>query len=1684
MTTQEIRKRLLELYNDFILLYGPLNKPYNKRIILQDEMGFLILASLERKDGNGWVAADVLYRSNKEPVEVIKTDSPVDALSWVLGVYGKVDLDIIASIVNLSHEEILHELGNLVYLNPESGEYETADKYLSGNVYQKLLIAEAAYRDDSENYQLSRSLGAIEQVQPQKIPFELLELNLGSRWIPMSYYQRFAEWLFKCSVTIEYFKGTDVFKCVSSRSTPAYNEFRVYSKGRTTLYGDDLMDHAFCNTSPYITYGNPPVADNDAIQLANDKIETIRTKWSEWLYTLPEDDKFVLVEIYNNLYNCYVLRQYNGSHLKLPGLDLSKLGQNDTPIELYSSQMDCIWRIIQDRGAIIDHEVGAGKSNIMIIAAHEMKRMKIRNKPCIVCLKANVNDIATGYRKAYPNARILAPTEQDFEKKNRQRLFHNMKNNDWDAVIMTHDQFRRIPQDPEIEKEILQVEIGHLEDDLDTLQSRGTSISRVMRKGLEQRKATLDAKMKAIMYKIEKGKDKDINFNAIGIDHLMVDECFPYDTPVLTDKGWIAIGEIVEKKLTVNVLSYCKISRTFELMPTTNWLKKPLVKKLVKVTHEYGHFTCTEDHRIWTIECGYVRARDLTPEHTLIHTSMSGVWKSFESETKDILQSKLQRVNRDNGIQVEQTTPTQRHTTSCFTSMPKMWGENKEQVTEDEILQQSLFLCSKDRRESREEADRQYSDVSMVWKKSSSSQEKQILQCDMQNGTSESASPHQRAETSVWKRVSGIVSRRYEESEMLREDESQQSYAQSRNSSKSSKESTGENVSGKRGKWSVDRTTNTIVRSVGITRQKYGVRNSNQTCLGEVSIATQSLQSGHSHTEEDVMYRSGRKDTSNQEVEIFGQAQNRNIKCSGVVSVEIYQRAGDPGIGFSDSEDNFVYDLTVEKNHNYFAAGVLVSNCHRFKNLCFTTRHDRVAGLGNQQGSQKALNMLFAIRTLQKRFNSDLQATFLSGTPISNSLTEMYLLFKYLLPRELEKQNVSNFDAWAAVYTKKTTDYEFSVTNQIQAKERFRHFINVPELALLYNSIADYRTNKSINIDKPEMDEKLIDLEPSQDQKAFTQKLINFAKTGNGLYIGRPDLMDCEAVMLVACNYAKKMSTDMRLIDSELYEDHPYNKINTCCEKVKEFYVKFHENKGTQLIFCDLGVPDPHKWNVYDEIKKKLVEEYEIPAEEIAYIHSYNEKSRPKLFTMINNGTIRVLLASTDKGGVGVNIQQRVVAVHDIDIPWKPAELEQRGGRAARKGNWLAKLEQNNVVYRFIYAVKQSLDTYKFTLLKNKQLFIAQMKTNTLKVRTIDEGSMDEQGGMNFAEYVAILSGDMSLLEKAKIDKKLAMLESLRNAHYMEQHNNKYRLENHEKRLEEVNEILQYVERDNALYESVVTYDNAGTKDNSVVIYALQDSLNKLRVEKEAEELAAELYRQERRLMKDLKLEVPEKREGKKFKEETIIIGEYVVDLFKNWRPKPGEHFEVIGTVYGFNCCIERVNNNAAGVKVERGMAGELTNLVWSNQLYTQHPDSGWKYKFNEGVPSRENMKMAARNFVSSLDSIGRALKNYLREKEDLVRVIEELKGIEEKSFSREQELMDLKAESKRLIHAIDAKLKGVEIEPRPDALVEVRVLPDVTGKDENVDILDAEWEVESESEDEPEDVPWWQLESKSEIKY
>ena len=955
----ELRKQLNTLYDAFIAKWGFFHDNDNKEFILLDSLGTEVF-TIEMQVGRDIFKADVM----REPVAFKKIDtavtlSPVEALASSLNFYGKVDMGYMAQATNKEEEEIIEALQGEIFYNPANGEWEHKGKFLSGNIIakQEETLSFLPNLAGKEKEWAEASAKPLENTIPEPIPYEELDINMGERWIDTKLYADFASDLFGVGADVMYFDVNDTYLIrLQGYSPVAYNTYSVRNYN-----GEDLFVHALHDTVPEITkeeYRNGSkirVPDEEAMQEAAAKIQEIRDRFNRWLDDEPLEVRDELVRTYNERFNCYVRPHYDGSAQTFPGLSFELFPYK----ELYPSQKDAIWMIKQNGGGICWHEVGTGKTMIMCVAAYEMKRLGLVQKPLIIGLKANVHEIADTFRKAYPTAKVLYPGKEDFTPANRKEVFSKIKNNNWDCIILTHDQFSKIPQSEETMYDIFSEELADVERSLEVLeQSTMRYRSGRMQKGLETRKQNLEAKLAELQMKIDLRKDDTIDFRSMGIDHIFVDEC------------------------------------------------------------------------------------------------------------------------------------------------------------------------------------------------------------------------------------------------------------------------------------------------------------------------------------------------------------------------------------------------------------------HCYKNLMFQTRHTRVAGIGNAQGSQRAMNLLFAIRDIQRRTGKDLGATFLSGTVVVNALTELYVMFKYLRPRELKRQQVSCFDAWAAIFTKKAADYELNVTGTIKRKERFRTYIKVPELAMFLREITDYRTADMINLDVPDKNVRFLSHAPTIQQEEMIGRLVAFAHSGQwedlGLDIPQPDNLD-KAKMLVATNVARKMSLDMRLLGDK-FTDDPNNKASICARTIYDYYVSSNANRGTQFVFSDLATYKPNEWNIYSDIKDKLVA-MGIPADEIQFIqYAKTERARKKLFADMNSGRVRVLFGSTSMLGTGVNAQERAVAVHHLEIPWRPADMEQRNGRAVRKGNTV-KLWGNNTVDVVIYGTEKTLDAYKFNLLKTKQMFINQINNGTIAVRRIDEDAMDEDNGMNFAEFVALLSGNTDLLEKTKLDNKIMQLE-------------------------------------------------------------------------------------------------------------------------------------------------------------------------------------------------------------------------------------------------------------------------------------------------------------------------------------
>lgn len=1006
-----LRKELNTNYDAFTKKFGSLNKKENATLLKADNNGYNVKA-LEsfNKQSEVFEKADIFTnRVVNTKIEQTTAANIEDAINISINTSGAVNLAQISSLLGQSETKVLQDNYGTIFLD-ENGGAVSRSEYLSGNVKEKLAAAKEMAAADSPYATLyEKNVEELEAVIPADIRTIDIEVNLGSRWIPKEVYQDFIRDILRMSGRVDYTKSTDEYKVTNQGG---------YSVESSTAFGTkranaiDILETAMKGQSPVVrdSIGDgKTIVNAEQTQLAVEKMAAIKEAFQNWIWT-DEGRRDSLGKMYNDKFNTTVKRNYDGSNLSFDGL---------TGVSLRQHQKDAIAMLLANNGGIIDHIVGAGKTLVMIGAAMEMKRTGIADKPMIIGLKSTIPHLVGDAKKAYPMAKILAPTSKDFSAPNRKAFLAKIANNNYDLIIMTHDQFGMIEQSKEQQTKQMNEEIDALDKDIEALRAEGNQISKKLLQGLEKRKEALSVKIQELL---DAKKDSDLlSFEKLGIDHIFVDE-------------------------------------------------------------------------------------------------------------------------------------------------------------------------------------------------------------------------------------------------------SQQ-----------------------------------------------------------------------------------------------------------------------------------------------------------FKNLQYTTRIRGIAGLSKPDGSKRSFNMLVALRTLQSRLGGDKGATFLSGTPISNSMVEMYLLFKYMRPNLMSKLGYDTFDSWVMQFAEQSNEAEFTVSGGVKNKTRYRKFINVPELSMMYNEITDLRNDDNLQLPKPGKKggkSQLVAVEQSPYQQEWTKRLIKFGEqrqgSRDGSLIGKGELTDGEqsSAMLMVTTLSAKLSMDMRLIDKNA-EDNPTGKLSVAANNVYEEYKKFNEQKGTQLIFSDIGTPksgnvvedlrdlmeDEYNisqddsetifgdregkpkqikdvitklqdfldyspeyindliseaktaagsFNVYDELRRKLINKG-IPAEQIAFIHDYKtEKAKEELFAKVNNGDIRVVLGSTSKLGTGVNIQQRITAIHHLDVLWNPAAVEQRNGRGLRQGNLLAKDENGNEVSILHYGTVLTLDAYKFSLIDTKQRFITQVKTGALEgERSIKDVDGDDN---DMATITAMLSGNPLILEKRKID--------------------------------------------------------------------------------------------------------------------------------------------------------------------------------------------------------------------------------------------------------------------------------------------------------------------------------------------
>ena len=942
-----LQGKLKDQYKRFTAQYGLINSTANKRAFRQDS-SYCLLASLEilDEDKNLKRLADIFTkRTIRKPEPVTSVDTPSEALALSIGEKAKVDVPFMAELCGKTEQEVTEELAGVIFRNPVTQAWVTADEYLSGNVREKLATAETFAANHLE-YQVN--VEYLKRVQPKDLNASEIEVRLGANWIKAEYITDFMEQVFK---TPSYYIGSSIKATyseisgawnISGKSLDRSNPRVTNTYGTMRVNGYRLLEDALNlrDTKIYDTIYEDGkerrVLNKKETMLAQQAQEAIRDAFKQWIFK-DLDRREELCKVYNERFNAIRPREYDGSHIKFVGM---------TPeISLMPHQKNAVAHILYGNNTLLAHCVGAGKTFQMIAAGMESRRLGLAQKNLYVVPNHLTEQWGADFLRLYPNANVLVATKKDFEPSNRKKFCSRIATGDYDAIIIGHSQFERIPLSPERQKSMIERQI------------------------------------------------QDITF---------------------------AIAEAKAE----------------------------------------------DDGKSFTV-------------------------KQME-KTKKSLQAKLQKLN--------------------------------DQSRKDDVV---------------------------------------------------------------------------------------------------------------------------TFEQLGVDR------------------------------------------------------------------------------------------LFVDESHFY-------------KNMFLYTKMRNIAGIA-QTDAQKSSDMFAKCQYLDE-ITGGKGVTFATGTPVSNSMVELYTIMRYLQYDTLQKLHLGHFDSWAASFGETVTAIELSPEGTgYRAKTRFARFFNLPELISLFKESADVQTADMLNLPVPEAEYINEVLKPSETQQEMVSSFADRAeRVRNGNVDPRTDNM------LKITNDGRKLALDQRLIN-DLLPDEPESKVNLCVENAYQVWEESTPDKSTQLIFCDLSTPKADgTFNVYDDVREKLVAKG-IPREEIAFIHEANtETKKAELFAKVRSGQVRILLGSTPKLGAGTNIQDRLIALHHLDCPWKPSDLEQQEGRILRQGN------RNQKVKIFRYVTENTFDSYMWQILENKQKFISQIMTSKSPVRACDD--VDDTA-LTYAEIKALATGNPYIKEKMDLDIQVSKLKLMRANH-------------------------------------------------------------------------------------------------------------------------------------------------------------------------------------------------------------------------------------------------------------------------------------------------------------------------------
>ena len=950
-----LQKKLNQQYDRFSSRYGLISSTANRRAFSQDS-SYCLLASLEYLDEEGKLKrkADIFSKRTIRRAEpVTSVDTASEALAVSIGERAKVDLPFMAELSGKTEEQITEELAGAIFRNPLTDKWETSDEYLSGNVREKLGIAER-FAENHPEYE--GNVQYLKKVQPKDLDASEIEVRLGATWVDTEYITQFMGETFH---TPGYYLGSKI----DVRYAAVNGQWNITGKNMDnrgnalvqSTYGTQranayrLLEDALNlrDTKIYDTIedadGEHRVLNKKETMLAQQKQEMIKEAFKEWIFR-DIDRREALCKKYNELFNSSRPREYDGSHIQFTGM---------TPeITLMPHQKNAVAHILYGNNTLLAHCVGAGKTFQMIAAGMESRRLGLSQKNLYVVPNHLTEQWGSDFLRLYPGANVLVATKKDFEPANRKKFCSRIATGDYDAIIIGHSQFERIPL------------------------------------SVERQAAAIEKQIRDITMAIEDAEGQE----------------------------------------------------------GTRYTVKQMEK------------------------------------------------------TRKSLQTRLDKLN--------------------------------DQTRKDDVV---------------------------------------------------------------------------------------------------------------------------TFEQLGVDR------------------------------------------------------------------------------------------LFVDESHNY-------------KNLFLYTKMRNIAGIA-QTDAQKSSDMFMKCQYLDE-LTGGKGVTFATGTPVSNSMVELYTIMRYLQYDTIQKMGLGHFDSWAAAFGETVTAIELSPEGTVyRAKTRFARFFNLPELISLFKESADIQTADMLNLPVPEAEYINEVLKPSEIQQDMVSAFADRAEAvRSGLVEPTVDNM------LKITNDGRKCALDQRLLN-DMLPDEADSKVNRCAKNAYDIWEETAEKKSTQLIFCDLSTPkNDGTFNVYDDIREKLVEKG-IPREEIAFIHEAGtEAKKAELFAKVRAGQVRILLGSTPKLGAGTNIQDRLIALHHLDCPWKPSDLEQQEGRILRQGN------QNEKVKIFRYVTENTFDAYMWQILENKQKFISQIMTSKSPVRACEDV---DDAALSYAEIKALATGNPYIREKMDLDIQVSKLKLMKANHTSQ----KYRLE-------------------------------------------------------------------------------------------------------------------------------------------------------------------------------------------------------------------------------------------------------------------------------------------------------------------